>query len=109
MQEHCYCDTCVNYRPVDVVGRVRSDRRCGAAFPLEDGEASECDGASSNPCCSNHGYCGPGPSHCACVGCTDYTGGVPKCASDELLILLLVFMLLLFLLFSCCCSCCYCC
>jgi hypothetical protein len=22
-QEHCYCDTCVNYRPVDIIGDTR--------------------------------------------------------------------------------------
>ena len=32
--------------PVSVTGRVRSDRRCGAEFPLDDGEPSECDGGS---------------------------------------------------------------
>jgi hypothetical protein len=21
-QEHCYCDTCVNYRPVDIIGDI---------------------------------------------------------------------------------------
>ena len=28
-QEHCYCDTCVNYRPVNLIkgGKVRTDRR----------------------------------------------------------------------------------
>ena len=29
-----------------MTGRVRSDRRCGAEFPLDDGEPSECDGGS---------------------------------------------------------------
>merc|ERR1712064_16110 len=74
--EHCSCDTCVNYRPagfsggssssVSLNGRVRSDRRCGPEFPLDDGEPSECDGASGNHCCSNWGYCGPGADHCEC-------------------------------------------
>jgi len=77
-QEHCYCDTCVNYRPVDLIGKVRSDRRCGNEFPLPDGNPSECDGASENHCCSIHGYCGPGASHCACAGCVDYRDGVGK-------------------------------
>ena len=27
-------------------GRVRSDRRCGPEFPLDDGEPSECDGST---------------------------------------------------------------
>ena len=31
---------------MSVTGRVRSDRRCGAEFPLDDGEPSECDGGS---------------------------------------------------------------
>ena len=26
-QEHCYCETCVNYRPINLSGKVRSDRR----------------------------------------------------------------------------------
>lgn len=79
-QEHCYCDTCINYRPVDFVagGKVRTDRRCGAEFPLADGSPSECDGTSGNHCCSKHGYCGPGPDHCACAGCIDYRGGQVK-------------------------------
>merc|ERR1719229_1592345 len=91
--EHCSCDTCINYRPdsagggagpVSVTGRVRSDRRCGAEFPLDDGEPSECDGGSENHCCSNWGYCGPGADHCECAACVDYRtaaeevrGGVP--------------------------------
>merc|ERR1711963_212560 len=50
-------------------GKVRTDRRCGPEFPLEDGSPSECDGSSGNHCCSIHGYCGPGPDHCACAGC----------------------------------------
>merc|ERR1712117_99717 len=81
--EHCTCDTCVNYRPagfsggaggssLSISGRVRSDRRCGAEFPLEDGSPSECDGATDNHCCSNWGYCGPGADHCECPTCVDY-------------------------------------
>jgi len=79
-QEHCYCDTCVNYRPVNLIkgGKVRTDRRCGSEFPLEDGSPSECDGSSGNHCCSVHGYCGPGPDHCACAGCVDYRSGEAK-------------------------------
>jgi len=80
-QEHCYCDTCVNYRPIDVVDRVRSDRRCGSEFPLDDGAPSECNGASENPCCSKFGYCGPGPAHCSCPGCVDYRGDLAKVVS----------------------------
>lgn len=78
-QEHCFCETCVNYRPVSLLGngKVRSDRRCGADFPLEDGSASECDGNSANHCCSKFGYCGPGPDHCDCVGCVDFRSAVP--------------------------------
>ena len=44
--------------------KVRSDRRCGAEFPLDDGKASECDGEGPNYCCSKFGYCGPGAAHC---------------------------------------------
>jgi|ERR1711874_48404 len=77
-QEHCYCDTCVNYRPVQVSGSVRTDRRCGPEFPLPDGSPAQCDGTSGNHCCSKHGYCGPGPDHCACPGCVDYRSGVAK-------------------------------
>jgi len=78
--EHCYCDTCANYRPLDFKagGSVRSDRRCGKEFPLPSGLESECDGSSENPCCSKHGYCGPGPEHCDCPGCTDYRSGEGK-------------------------------
>merc|ERR1711962_1554108 len=71
-QEHCYCDTCVNYRPVEQNGKVRSDRRCGNDFPLSDGSPSECLGTSPNYCCSKFGYCGPGPDHCECPECVDY-------------------------------------
>lgn len=68
-QEHCFCDTCVNYRPISLTGngKVRSDRRCGAEFALEDGSPAECDGNSANFCCSSFGYCGPA-DHCG----TDY-------------------------------------
>ena len=31
---------------VSISGRVRSDRRCGPEFPLDDGQPSECDGSS---------------------------------------------------------------
>lgn len=71
-EEHCYCDTCVNYRPIKIDGKVRSDRRCGAEFPLDDGTPAECNPNSENPCCSKWGYCGPGDSHCACPDCIDY-------------------------------------
>jgi len=78
-REHCHCDTCHNFRTglssIQVVGKVRSDVRCGDGFPLDDGSASECDGTSQYPCCSNHGYCGPGAEHCSCAGCVDYRSG----------------------------------
>merc|ERR1711983_171266 len=74
--EHCNCDICVNYRPVQLIdGKVRTDRRCGLEFPLSDGSPSECDGQTQNHCCSTHGYCGPGPDHCDCPGCVDYRSG----------------------------------
>ena len=40
--EHCNCETCTNYRPLTLTqgGAVRSDRRCGPDFPLEDGSES---------------------------------------------------------------------
>lgn len=86
--EHCSCDTCINYRPssfsgggssqLTVSGRVRSDRRCGPEFPLDDGEASQCDGSSENHCCSNWGYCGPGADHCECPTCVDYRTAADK-------------------------------
>lgn len=53
-------------------GKVRSDRRCGKEFALQDGSPSECDSTSSNPCCSKWGFCGPDADHCACDGCVDY-------------------------------------
>ena len=60
-------------------GTVRSDRRCGPEFPLDDKTPSECDGESGNYCCSKFGYCGPGPDHCDCPECVDYrTSGSPK-------------------------------
>merc|ERR1712203_1329373 len=80
-QEHCFCETCDNYRPLALInvagkvsskGTVRSDRRCGKDFPLTDGSPSECLGASANYCCSKFGYCGPGPDHCDCPECVDY-------------------------------------
>lgn len=80
-EEHCFCDTCDNYRPlsltnidgkVSLAGTVRSDRRCGKDFPLADGSASECLGTSPNYCCSKFGFCGPGPDHCDCPECLDY-------------------------------------
>lgn len=55
-----------------VEGRVRIDRRCGPSFLLDDGEPSECDGSTANPCCSKWGYCGPGAEHCDCPDCADY-------------------------------------
>ena len=53
-------------------GKVRSDRRCGKEFPLQDGSPSECDSTSENPCCSKWGFCGPDAEHCSCTGCVDY-------------------------------------
>ena len=64
---------------IQVVGKVRSDARCGDGFPLDDGSPSECDGASEYPCCSNHGYCGPGAEHCSCAGCVDFRSGTGVC------------------------------
>jgi len=75
--EHCFCDTCINFRPLDLDGNVRSDRRCGKEFPLTDGSPSECDGNSPNYCCSKFGFCGPGPDHCDCVGCIDFRSKTP--------------------------------
>jgi len=60
---------------VEVEGKVRNDGRCGDGFPLDDGSPSACDGAGDYPCCSVHGYCGPGPEHCSCPGCVDYRSG----------------------------------
>jgi len=85
--EHCSCETCVNYKPsgggggggpLTISGAVRSDRRCGAEFPLEDGTPSGCDGSSENHCCSKWGYCGPGADHCECPSCVDF-----RTASDK--------------------------
>ena len=53
-------------------GKVRSDRRCGEEFPLDDGSVSECDPMGTNYCCSKWGYCGPGADHCDCPECVDY-------------------------------------
>jgi len=71
-EEHCTCDTCINFRPVSIEGKVRSDRRCGKEFPLTDGSTSECDAISPNYCCSKFGFCGPGQDHCECPECVDY-------------------------------------
>ena len=57
---------------VSTNGKVRSDRRCGEEFPLEDGTISECDPLGPNYCCSKWGYCGPGADHCDCPECVDY-------------------------------------
>ena len=57
---------------VSLSGKVRSDRRCGTEFPLEDGKPSQCDPNSQNYCCSKWGYCGPGAEHCDCPECVDY-------------------------------------
>ena len=57
---------------VSTNGKVRSDRRCGAEFPLDDGNVSECNPNSPNHCCSKWGYCGPGAEHCDCPECVDY-------------------------------------
>ena len=45
-------------------GLYRSDGRCGASFPLEDGTPAECDPNSDFWCCSEHGYCGGTQEHC---------------------------------------------
>ena len=58
--EHCTCDSCVDYRTGEqksadwVDGRWRTDRRCGADFPLPDGSGpGQCDPTSSAEfCCS---------------------------------------------------------
>ena len=57
---------------VSTNGKVRSDRRCGEEFPLDDGTVSECDPLGPNYCCSKWGYCGPGADHCDCPECVDY-------------------------------------
>ena len=54
-------------------GRYRSDGRCGAANPLEDGVTpAECDPNSEFWCCSEHGYCGGTQEHCYCDTCINY-------------------------------------
>lgn len=57
---------------LSINGKVRSDRRCGEEFPLDDGSVSECDPMGTNYCCSKWGYCGPGADHCDCPECVDY-------------------------------------
>merc|ERR1712123_498113 len=59
-------------------GLFRPDGKCGPLHPVEDGTAAECDPNSEYFCCSKHGYCGPGPEHCACPGCVDYRSGEAK-------------------------------
>ena len=39
-------------------GKYRSDGKCGALYPLEDGTNAECDPNSEYWCCSEHGFCG---------------------------------------------------
>ncbi|GBG29165.1 Hypothetical Protein FCC1311_053872 [Hondaea fermentalgiana] len=59
----------------------RTDGRCGANFPLDNGRASQCpteeilwdDGTTGlRPCCSQGGYCGSSERHCSCQLCMDY-------------------------------------
>ena len=58
--EHCACDSCVDYRTGEqksadwVEGRWRTDRRCGADFPLPDGSGpGQCNPSSPDEfCCS---------------------------------------------------------
>ena len=80
--DHCGCPTCADYRsPEDRLtewaegGRWRKDRRCGAEFPLPDGDGDpgECDPAGENHCCSKWGFCGSDGEHCDCPECVDYS------------------------------------
>ena len=55
-----------------ISGTWRSDERCGADFPQENGAPAECDPDSSKFCCSEWGYCGNEDAHCLCDECVDY-------------------------------------
>ncbi|KAF4732790.1 hypothetical protein FOZ63_022579 [Perkinsus olseni] len=52
----------------------RSDFKCGAGWPSDDGtrEKSECNPDGEFPCCSTSGWCGISRLHCECPGCIDY-------------------------------------
>ena len=53
----------------------RLDGRCGCNFPLPDGSGpATCDFESSDPCCSEYGYCGNTDEHCNYPG-IDYRKG----------------------------------
>jgi len=81
-KEYCECDNCINYRLV-ITDKVRSDSRCGSEFPLEDGTPSQCDGCSSNFCCSKFGFCGSSNEHCSCPECVDYRSEEEKAEAES--------------------------
>lgn len=47
----------------------RGDGRCGAELPNPLGTPSECNPYSSDPCCSQFGWCGNSNQHCNCPQC----------------------------------------
>ena len=51
---------------------LRSDNRCGSAFPLEDGSPAQCNPYGDNYCCSKWGFCGFTSEHCDCSDCINY-------------------------------------
>ena len=51
---------------------LRSDNRCGSAFPLKDGSPAQCDPYGDNYCCSKWGFCGFTSEHCDCSDCIDF-------------------------------------
>jgi len=83
-----HCNGGTNY------GTWRTDFKCGANNPLDNGAASECrtfDAAGVyGPCCSSHGWCGGDDSYCKCSGCSDsrdnYVASHDTSKSDRLVI-----------------------
>lgn len=80
MKENC-CDTCKGTQ-----NRWRDDKRCGKAYPLQNGEPAQCNPNSNKPCCSPSGWCGISSAHCRCKTCTDYRNqgtAQPKVTTDK--------------------------
>jgi len=66
---------CETGHPGNFASKYRLDGRCGAAHPLIDGAASQCNpnNRGGNACCSNTNWCGLTVRHCDCDDCVDFS------------------------------------
>ncbi len=81
---HCDCDGCINFKTNpgyrftektwwDWADGADKSGKCGPSAPKINGQTAICNPESKTAfCCSNTGFCGDTPDHCACTGCINF-------------------------------------